>query len=117
MQRRDSDEASSWACVCGRRYRVAVVALEPADERSQGPLPACRDGSLLSDFQVRVLNLIAGGMTDREAARVMQVSLSRERYAVRELISRMSARTRAEAVYMAATRGLLADVSNSNPDP
>jgi DNA-binding NarL/FixJ family response regulator len=63
-----------------------------------------------------VLHLIAGGMTDREVAQAMRVSLSRERYAVRDMITRLSAHNRAEAVYMAATGGLLAHVGEIKPD-
>jgi DNA-binding NarL/FixJ family response regulator len=47
-------------------------------------------------------------MTDRETAQAMHVSLNRVRYAVRDLITRMSAHSRSEAVFIAASHGLLA---------
>jgi DNA-binding NarL/FixJ family response regulator len=61
----------------------------------------------LDDFQIRVPGSIASGLTDREIAAALRVSLHRIRYAVRDLIAKLSARTRAEAVFVTVTAGLL----------
>jgi DNA-binding CsgD family transcriptional regulator len=74
----------------------------PPSETIEGPFANAIDG-----FQIRVLRSIAAGLTDREIAGSLRVSLHRVRYAVRELLAKLSARTRAEAVFVAVTSGLL----------
>jgi len=103
-----------WTCRCGRVYRLSVWPMEthgsfgreltvlPRSETIRGPSAIALDG-----FQIRVLRSIASGLTDREIAGSLRVSLHRVRYAVRELLAKLSARTRAEAVFVAVSSGLL----------
>jgi DNA-binding NarL/FixJ family response regulator len=101
--------ASDWTCSCGKEYRVSVTPLHLTEEheREPEPLVVLPEAPALSDFQIQVLTLIAGGMTDRGVARALYVPVNRVRYAVRDLITRLSAHSRAEAVFIAARRGLL----------
>jgi DNA-binding NarL/FixJ family response regulator len=103
-------ETSDWTCSCGRGYRVSVapLVLTEYQERESEPLVVLPEAPTLSDFQIQVLALIAGGMTDRGVAQALHVPVNRVRYAVRDLITRLSAHNRAEAVFIAARRGLLA---------
>ena len=110
----DDPHGVPWTCRCGRVYRLMVWPTEtngssgtelivlPGSETIEGPRSIDLDG-----FQIHVLRSIASGLTDREIAGSLQVSLHRVRYAVREMLARLSARTRAEAVFVAATSGLL----------
>jgi DNA-binding NarL/FixJ family response regulator len=105
--------SSEWTCRCGQTYRLSLA---PLGSEREGPeqLVLLPEATTLSPFQLRVLGLVAAGMTDREASRALQVSLDRVRYAVREVITRLSARSRAEAVFIATTKGILATVSGQD---
>jgi DNA-binding NarL/FixJ family response regulator len=61
----------------------------------------------LSDWECRVLSLVAGGMTDREVSNLLDISVHRVRYAVRDAITRLSAHSRTEAVAIAISEGLI----------
>jgi DNA-binding CsgD family transcriptional regulator len=77
---------------------------ESNEKRSQESVVGLSATGILSGFQVRVLELIASGMTDEAMAQSLGVSVHRVRYAVRDLIIRLSAHNRAEAVFIATTR-------------
>ncbi len=85
-----------------------LVEPDSSEGQLQDPVIILPETSALSEFQVLVLGLVARGMTDREAAQTLRVSVHRVRYAVRDAITRLSARSRAEAVFMAVKHGLLA---------
>lgn len=96
-----------WQCECGRRYTLSidqVATFEPQHTR-RVVLP---EANPLTEFQTAVLEFVASGMTDAQVARVLGVSVHRERHAMRELLTRLSAHSRAEAVFVATSWGLVA---------
>lgn len=98
-----------WTCVCGRAFRLLLSTVsdqEPAVRVSEQPVVHV-DGPSLTDFQLRVLELIAGGLTDGRAARVLDVSIHAVRYAMRDVMTRLSTRSRAEAVFVASSLGFI----------
>lgn len=94
-------------CPCGRRYVLALTSVDHVREVSGNQIVLLAEAPSLTQFQIRLLTLVAGGMTDREAARTLNVSVSRVRYGMRDLITRMSARTRSEAVFLGVAYGFL----------
>lgn len=54
-----------------------------------------------------MLTRVAAGMTDREIAGSLNASVGQVRYAVRDSIARLGARTRTEAVAIAISNGLI----------
>ena len=87
-----------------------MVSADPAQEQLPERVIVLPDVQPSSDFQISVLEQIASGMTDRGTALALHAPLSRVRYAIRELIIRLAAHNRAEAVFIAAKRGLLTDL-------
>lgn len=96
-----------WRCVCGRTYRLSVTLLNSVEAKGPGELVVLPDAGSLSDFQMRVLELIANGRTDHGVAQALDVSVNRVRYAARDLVTRLSAHSRAEAVFIATRHGFL----------
>ena len=94
-------------CSCGRKYGVFAAPSDSTHDGSEEHVLVLPEPSALTAFQVRVLQLIARGMTDGEAAQELHVSVHVVRHAVRELITRLAAHNRAEAVFIAAKRGFL----------
>jgi DNA-binding CsgD family transcriptional regulator len=90
----------SFRCDCGTLHELTILIDSRNDGERLPPEPAAGAADL-SDFEDKVLRCIAAGHTDRETARLLGVSLHRVRYGVRNAISHLAARTRAEAVYRA----------------
>lgn len=70
--------------------------------------------SVLTPFEREVLRHVAEGETDRQAARVLGVSVDRVRYAVRSAIAHLAARTRSEAIFRAVCTG---ELTQELPEP
>lgn len=82
-------------CDCGR---VHDVPFPQAGSPAEGPL---------SPFQMRVLSLVAQGQTEREISDTLGTGYHQVRHAARESMDRLGARTRAAAVFRAASLGFL----------
>jgi DNA-binding CsgD family transcriptional regulator len=77
-------------------------------DRSFYPEPSVLiESQRLSSMERRVLTRVAAGMTDREVACSLDASVGQVRYAVRDSITRLGARTRTEAVAIAISHGLI----------
>ena len=61
----------------------------------------------LTPFQIRVLQAIALGATDREAADQLAARYAQVRHAVRQAMAALHASNRSQAVYRAIACGLL----------
>jgi DNA-binding NarL/FixJ family response regulator len=61
----------------------------------------------LSAQQLRVLRLISGGQNNREIGEELGVTEATVKYHVSEILARLDARDRTEAVMIALRRGLL----------
>jgi two-component system nitrate/nitrite response regulator NarL len=61
----------------------------------------------LSVMQARVLSLAADGLTDREIARALGISLDRVKREVRSALLLLSSRNRTQAVVTALRAGML----------
>lgn len=70
--------------------------------------------SLLSDRELEVLELIAQGYRDKEAAKALDIEESTIRFHVRNILGKLKVKSRAAAVYYAFKRGMdyLATIAN-----
>ena len=74
---------------------------------------ATDDGSpalLLTPRQMEILNLVSRGLTNSEIAEVVGISFESVKSHVSEILTRIGASTRAEAVLIAARKNLLSDL-------
>jgi DNA-binding CsgD family transcriptional regulator len=99
--------SEQWRCRCGQVYRLSITQLDPVGDVFSDDVALLPDAGSLSDFQMDVLALIANGRTDNGVAQALGVSVHRVRYAVRDLVTRLSAHSRAEAVFIAVRHGFL----------
>jgi DNA-binding NarL/FixJ family response regulator len=96
-----------WYCDCGRAYHIHVERTHEDAELPAAP-PALSPGQVrVSKFERQVLSCVAVGMTDREVAAHLGASTNQIRYAMRDAITRLAARSRTEAVAVALTAGLI----------
>jgi len=90
-------------CECGRELDIRVEV-----SRATATIPQLPNrGTALPVFEREVLCRVAEGLTDRETARLLQVSVNRVHHAVRSATAHLAARTRSEAVYRAVCAGQL----------
>lgn len=61
----------------------------------------------LTDRELRVLNLLADGLSNPEIARLLSISRNTVKFHVSSIISKLGATSRTEAVTMAIKRGLI----------
>ncbi|CAA9561290.1 MAG: hypothetical protein AVDCRST_MAG18-1101 [uncultured Thermomicrobiales bacterium] len=84
----------------------AASLLERLLERPR-PSPAIGPGETLSPRELEVLQALAGGLTNRAIARRLSVSENTVKFHVSSILTKLAAASRAEAVALAARRGLL----------
>jgi DNA-binding CsgD family transcriptional regulator len=99
--------AKEWECACGAKYLLTLAQAQPSRHDLSARAFLARQEEDLTEFQIRVLAHIASGLTDLGVADALGISVHRVRYAMRDLAVRLSARTRAEAVFIATRSGLL----------
>jgi DNA-binding NarL/FixJ family response regulator len=61
----------------------------------------------LTDRELRVLNLVADGLSNPQIARLLGISRNTVKFHVRSIISKLGATSRTEAVTIAVKRGLI----------
>lgn len=66
-----------------------------------------REGELLSEREIDVLQLAADGFTNREIARILFISEETVKSHVRLVLAKLPAKNRANAVAVACRRGLV----------
>lgn len=64
-------------------------------------------GGLLSERELSVVRLVAGGATNPQVARELYISASTVKYHLRSAMRKLGARDRTELVYRASAQGLL----------
>jgi DNA-binding NarL/FixJ family response regulator len=69
--------------------------------------PAPGQGEPLTPREIEVLQALAGGLTNRAIARRLGVSENTVKFHVSSILAKLDAASRAEAVALAARRGLL----------
>lgn len=84
----------------------AAPLLERLLERPRLPPPA-GPGEALTPRELEVLQALAGGLTNRAIARRLTVSENTVKFHVSSILTKLDAASRAEAVALAARRGLL----------
>lgn len=77
------------------------------DGQAELSLPAPDIGSDLTTREIEVLSQVAHGMTNAEIAKSLAVSRATVKYYVSNILSKMGASTRAEAVGLAVQHGLI----------
>jgi DNA-binding NarL/FixJ family response regulator len=80
--------------------------LDRATERPRPPLTTT-PGEALTPRELEVLQALAAGLTNRAIARQLTVSENTIKFHVSSILTKLSAASRAEAVALAARRGLL----------
>lgn len=85
---------------------TASDLLERLLERPRPPA-ATAPGEALTPRELEVLQALAGGLTNRAIARRLSVSENTIKFHVSSILTKLSAASRAEAVALAARRGLL----------
>lgn len=80
--------------------------LDRATERPRPPLTTA-PGEALTPRELEVLQALAAGLTNRAIARQLSVSENTVKFHVSSILTKLSAASRAEAVALAARRGLL----------
>ncbi len=84
----------------------AATLLERLLERPRVPTPT-NPGEALTPRELEVLQALAGGLTNRAIARRLSVSENTVKFHVSSILTKLDAASRAEAVALAARRGLL----------
>lgn len=84
----------------------AAPLLERLLERPRTPLPT-GPGETLTPRELEVLQALADGLTNRAIARRLAVSENTVKFHVSSILTKLDAASRAEAVALAARRGLL----------
>ena len=84
----------------------AAALLERLLERPRLPAPT-GPGEALTPRELEVLQALAGGLTNRAIARQLAVSENTVKFHVSSILTKLDAASRAEAVALAARRGLL----------
>ena len=94
------------SCPCGRtnELRLTVEASGPTSVDHRDSRATAID---LPSVVLNVLRLAGLGLTDKEIARTLNLSLDREKRVMRDALIRLSARNRTEAVLRAREEGLL----------
>jgi DNA-binding CsgD family transcriptional regulator len=103
----DGEVSGTLSCECGRVHRIRVLVSVAGQRTSEQAATQVESRSVLSAFERRALQHVAEGLTDREAAKVLGVSVGRVRYAVRSATGHLAARTRSEAIFLAVCTGQL----------
>ena len=85
---------------------AAAELLDRATERPRPPLNTA-PGEALTPRELEVLQALAAGLTNRAIARQLSVSENTIKFHVSSILTKLSAASRAEAVALAARRGLL----------
>ena len=85
---------------------AAADLLERSSERPRLPATTA-PGEALTPRELEVLQALAGGLTNRAIARQLSVSENTVKFHVSSILTKLSAASRAEAVALAARRGLL----------
>jgi DNA-binding NarL/FixJ family response regulator len=85
---------------------AAAELLDRATERPRPPLNTA-PGEALTPRELEVLQALAAGQTNRAIARQLSVSENTIKFHVSSILTKLSAASRAEAVALAARRGLL----------
>ena len=87
--------------------RRVVYGANYVPPRLKNKLAERHDADGLSAQQLRVLRLISGGQNNREIGMELGVTEATVKYHVSEILSRLDARDRTDAVMIALRRGLL----------
>lgn len=87
--------------------RRVVYGANYVPPRLKNKLAERHDADGLSAQQLRVLRLISGGQNNREIGEELGVTEATVKYHVSEILSRLDARDRTDAVMIALRRGLL----------
>lgn len=90
----------------GRRYLCGAASLRIADSLA---LPA------LTAREHEVLALVARGRNNKEVARLLDITVGTVKSHIRALLSKLGARCRTEAMWIASQRGLVP--RSDHPDP
>jgi non-specific serine/threonine protein kinase len=109
------DEAFGEAWAAGRLVppqevisdTLALLESAAAGSRDQSLTPGPRPCGLLSPREQQVLALVAEGLTDKEIAERLVISSGTVMFHLKSLRRKLGARSRTEAVAIAAKRGLL----------
>ncbi|RZI59341.1 MAG: response regulator transcription factor [Rubrivivax sp.] len=96
------------AVAAGHRHLCAAATLRLADTLGQ-PCLTLREGEVLS--------LVLRGQSNKEMARSLAISVGTIKAHMRTLFSKLGARCRTEALWIAAERGLLTRPAPSDPAP
>jgi DNA-binding CsgD family transcriptional regulator len=91
-------------CECGRTNHVAIELTSGSATRVVNGGGAAAG---VGPHMVRVLRLVARGLTDREIATTLCMSVPQVKYQIRDCLARLSARNRTEAVLRAMEAGLV----------
>jgi PAS domain S-box-containing protein len=86
---------------------AAPAAGRPADTPGAQATPAAGGGRLPSARELEVLTLLAGGATDPQIAKQLELSPATVQTHVRNAKAKLGARTRAQAVALVLERGLI----------
>jgi NarL family two-component system response regulator LiaR len=84
-----------------------VLAKEAMADLVQAAIPSPQLGDDLNEREREVLNLLAQGLTNKEIAERLYVSVATVKYHVRVLLSKLGASSRAEAVALAWQHNLI----------
>ncbi|HEY8216758.1 MAG TPA: PAS domain-containing protein [Acidimicrobiia bacterium] len=110
---RDSEGEVRWALtlindITERRMRAGRGAIDPAATVRLAKTPdAARDATSLTQREHEVLLLLADGLSSREIAEQLFISLNTARNHVQRLIAKLGAHSRLEAVAVARRAGLV----------
>jgi len=94
------------------RAAAMAVAVGLQIVRTNGSAAAENESELaffepLTDRELRVLNLVADGLSNPQIARLLGISRNTVKFHVRSIISKLGATSRTEAVTIAVKRGLI----------
>ncbi len=94
-----------------RQAKQGELVLSAADLSRvvASPAPPKPRGNALTDREVEVLRLLAQGMSNRELADQLYLSVHTVRAHVRALLAKLGAHTRLEAVAVARRQGIIAE--------
>ena len=92
-------------------------AERPAESGSTPPETEAPGGLSLSAREAEVLRLLAQGLSNREIAERLYLSRRTVEFHISRLLSKLDARNRTEAAFMAATLDLSAAAEPAEPEP
>ena len=89
------------------RPELSQTAQEPPQRAKRQLVPSVRQENLLSEREREVLRLVAQGLTNKGIGQALFLSASTVNYHVTSIFNKLAVGTRAQAVAVAAQRGLL----------